>query len=68
MACDRFVPVVADVGEVFAESCVKSAASFPHILHRAFCTEQDIHKIRSLAVEMFCNMHVSLRAQNVGDM
>ena len=53
MSCNWLVSVVADVCEVFCESGVESAASFPHILNGASGTVQEVDEVRGLAIKVF---------------
>ena len=63
---NRFVSSVFNVRKVFFEAGVKRASSFTDVELSTFGTMNDIYNVVCQAVELLCDVHLGLRASNIG--
>ena len=63
---NRFVSSVFNVCKVFFEAGVNGASSFADVELRAFGTMNDVYNVVCQAVELLRDVHLGLRAGNVG--
>ena len=63
---NRFVSPVFNVRKVFFEAGVKGASSLADVELSAFGAMNDVYNVVRQAVELFHDVHLGLRASNVG--
>ena len=63
---NRFVSPVFKVQKVFFEAGVKGVSSFADVELSAFGTMNDVYDVVCQAVELLRDVHLGLRASNVG--
>ena len=63
---NRFVSAVFNVRKVFFEAGVKGVSSFADVELSAFGTMNDVYNVVCQAVELLRDVHLGLRASNVG--
>ena len=63
---NRFVSLVFNISKVFFEAGVKGVSSFTNVELSAFGTMNGIYSVVCQAVELLCDVHLGLRASNVG--
>ena len=63
---NRLVSPLFNVRKVFFEAGVKGVSSFADVEFSAFGTMNDVYNIVCQAVELFRDVHLGLRASNIG--
>ena len=63
---NRFVSPVFNVRKVFFEAGVKGASSFTDVEFSAFGAMNDVYNVVRQAAELLRDVHLGLRASNVG--